>query len=40
MVEGLISGDGHFDFVTDSKEEKTSFWLGKGHLSDDFVKAL
>jgi hypothetical protein len=40
LVEGLVSSDGHFDFITDSQEEQTSLWLRKGYLSDNFVEAL
>lgn len=40
LVEGLISRDGHLDFVTDSKQKKTSFGLRKGDLSDDLIEAL
>tara|TARA_B110000305_G_C19242127_1_gene540430 strand:- start:500 stop:709 length:210 start_codon:yes stop_codon:yes gene_type:complete len=40
LVKGLISGDCHFDFVSNSQEEETSLWLRKGHLSDNFIEAL
>ena len=40
LVQSLVSSDGHFDLITDSQEEETSLWLGKGYLSDDFIEAL
>ena len=40
LVKGLICSDGHFNFVSNSKKEETSLWLGKSNLSDDLVEAL
>jgi hypothetical protein len=40
LIEGLVSGDGHLDLITDSQEEEATLWLVEGHLSDDLVEAL
>jgi hypothetical protein len=40
LIQGLVSGDGHLNLVTDSQQEQTSLGLGEGHLSDDLIEAL
>lgn len=40
LIKSLISSDGHLDLVSNSKEEKSSFWLTKSYLSNNFIKAL
>ena len=40
LIEGLVSGDGHLDLITDSQEEEATLGLVEGHLSDDLVEAL
>ena len=40
LVKGLVSGDSHFDLISNSKQQQSSLWLAKCNLSDNLVKAL
>ena len=40
LVECLVSGDGHHDFVTDTEEKQTTLWQVQRHLTNDLIKAL
>ena len=40
LVKGLVGGNGHHDFITDTEEEKTSLGQVKSNLTDDLIKAL
>lgn len=40
LVEGLICGDGHHDFIADAEQEQAAFWQIQSHLTNDFVEAL
>ena len=40
LIKCLIRSDCHFDFISDSQKKKTSFWLTKSYLSDNFIEAL
>jgi len=40
LVEGLVGGDGHLNFVAHSEQEKSALWFTQGNLADDFVEAL
>ena len=40
LVEHLVCLVSRVHFITDSEQEKTSFWLIQCHLSDDLVEAL
>lgn len=40
LVESLVGGDSHLDFISDSQEEDTTLGLSQGNLADDLVEAL
>ena len=40
LVKSLVSGNGHFDLVTDTQEEDTSLWLSQSNLTDDLIETL
>ena len=40
LIESLVGGNCHFDFITNSEEKESTFWLVKSYLTDNFVKAL
>jgi len=40
LIQGLISRDRHFDFVSNSEKEETSLWLRKCNLPDNLIEAL
>ena len=40
LIEGLISGDGHHDFIADAEQKQAALWQIQGNLTNDLVKAL
>ena len=40
LIEGLVGGNCHLDFVTDSEQKETALGLRQGYLSDNFIEAL
>jgi len=40
LVESLVGGDSHLDFISDSQEEDTTLGLSQSDLTDNFIKAL
>ena len=40
LVKSLVSGDRHFNLITDAKEEETTLSLTERYLSDNLVEAL
>ena len=40
LVEGLIGGNSHFNFISHSEQKKASLWLAQSNLTDDFIETL
>jgi hypothetical protein len=40
LVQGLVGGNCHFDFITHSQQEKPSLGLTQSYLTDDLIEAL
>ena len=40
LIEGLVGGNCHLDFVTDSEQKETAFRLRQSNLSDNLIEAL
>lgn len=40
LIECLVGGNGHHDFVADTQEQEPTLWQIKRHLADDLVEAL
>jgi len=40
LVESLVSGDSHLDFISDSQEEDTTLGLSQSNLTDNLIEAL
>ena len=40
LIECLVGGNCHFDFITNSEKKESTFWLVESYLTDNFVKAL
>jgi hypothetical protein len=40
LVEGLVGGNCHLDFVANSQQEETALGLTQSDLADDLVEAL
>ena len=40
LIQCLVCGNCHFDFISNSQKKNTSFWLMKSYLSNDFIKRL
>jgi len=40
LVESLVGGDSHLDFISDSQEEDTTLGLSQSNLTDNLIEAL
>lgn len=40
LVESLVGGNSHFDFITDTEEEKSALWQIQSDLTDDLIETL
>jgi len=40
LVEGLVGGNCHLDFVANSQQEETTLGLAQSDLADDLIEAL
>ena len=40
LIERLVGGNRHFDFITNSEKKESTFWLVESYLTDNFVEAL